>query len=85
MSAEPLEIELVGGPHDGRLMAVSGQVEVLRIPTVPANPLVVSWAAEAPPFQALAYHRCVISEQTKRWRYVFGSHHTTCNTWLVTL
>ena len=74
MSAEPLGIELVGGPFDGRLLAVQEQPDVLRLP-------VVSLAG----FSTLTYHRCVISEQTKRWRYAFGSHHTTCNTWPVAL
>lgn len=77
MNAEPLGIELVGGPFDGRLLAVQEQVEVLRLPVVSLT--------EPSRFSTLTYHRCVISEQTKLWRYVFGSHHTTCNTWPVAL
>lgn len=87
---EWLEIELVGGPHDGVEMALSKPLDTLVMP-VPFSPdlatvgygAVSEYWLEASVPRTVTYHRCVISDVTHRWRYVFGSHTDVCRTWPV--
>lgn len=83
-----VEVELVGGPCDGKVMCLSSQLpEWLRVPVAvpypafdPVDPTTPLYRS----FEELVYHRCVISDVTHRWRYVLGAHDA-CRTWPVPL
>lgn len=84
MSAEWLEVVFVGGPHDGKNMAISKAPHKLYMPDVPPCPLNAGVAAYCDGFDdgILTYHRCGV-DSAGRCRYVLGDHGPICASWLV--
>ena len=63
------DVELVGGVHCGRVMAVKVGVERVHVPRPVSLRAEPEAAVPDPPWEDV-YRRDVISDRTHRWRYV---------------
>ncbi|QOR55346.1 MAG: hypothetical protein SHS37scaffold537_44 [Phage 68_12] len=75
MTLPELDVELVGGPADGRIYSVSSLLPRIRVPLVePATTFYKAQADDLYPrsrMQVAEYDRDRISDETHRWRYVY--------------